>query len=127
MAKLRIRNGNIYVIKDYATPGNVEIILDSKSAEEVLATLTEENLSEIRFMTDSGAVNGVYKNKLLRGYVDSGETLAISIEDADQPPHDPVSPPPQPDPQPTIEERTKALEDRLDSYEAAYIEGVNEA
>lgn len=28
--------------------------------------------------------------------------------------------------QPSIEERTKALEDRLDSYEAAYTQGVNE-
>lgn len=37
----------------------------------------------------------------------------------------PISDPP--DPQPTLEERTKALEDRLDSYEAAYAEGVNEA
>lgn len=34
---------------------------------------------------------------------------------------------PKPDPQPTADERITALEAQLASYEAAYVEGVNEA
>ena len=41
--------------------------------------------------------------------------------------HDPLPIPDKPDPQPTQEERISALEAQLAAYEAAYVEGVNEA
>lgn len=53
------------------------------TASEVLETMTEENLSEIQFLTDSGAVTGTYYNKLLCGHTDNGDTLAVNINDAD--------------------------------------------
>ena len=61
----------------------VDIILDDVTEREVLSSLTEENLSEIQFMTDSGAVTGVYRNQLLCGYVDHGDSLEIHINDGD--------------------------------------------
>lgn len=83
MSKLKLSNGAIYPIADYATPDSFVILLGFMTAFEVLKSLTEENLSEIQFLTDSGAVTGTYHNKLLCGYTDSGDTLAVSINDAD--------------------------------------------
>lgn len=83
MSKLKLSNGVIYSIADYATPNSFIIPLDSMNVAEVLDTLTEENLSEIQFLTNSGAVTGTYYNKLLCGYIDSDDTLAVSINDVD--------------------------------------------
>lgn len=83
MAKLKLSNGVAYPIADYATPDSFVILLGSLTASEVLATLTEENLSEIQFLTDSGAVTGTYHNKLLCTYTDHGDILTVSINDAD--------------------------------------------
>ena len=83
MQYLRLYDDTTYPILDYATPGNVDIILDDVTEREVLSSLTEENLSEIQFMTDSGAVTGVYRNQLLCGYVDHGDSLEIHTNDAD--------------------------------------------
>lgn len=83
MSKLKLNNGVVYHIADYAAQNEFIILLDSLTAEEVLDTLTEENLSKIQFMTDSGAVTGVYRSKLLCGYEDHGETLEVRINDAD--------------------------------------------
>lgn len=83
MSKLKLFNGVTYNLADYATPNSFAILLDAFSAAKVLETLTEENLSEIQFLTDSGAVTGTYHNKLLCGYTDNGDTLAININDAD--------------------------------------------
>ena len=83
MSKVKLFDGVTYAIADYATPNGFVILLDSMTVSEVLATLTEENLSEIQFLTDSGAVTGTYHNKLLCGYTDNGDTLAININDAD--------------------------------------------
>lgn len=82
MSKLRVSNGTVYPIADYSVPNHFFILLNS-DAEEVLEALTEENLSEIRFLTDGGALTGIYKNKLLCGYIDHGDTLEIRIDDAD--------------------------------------------
>ena len=83
MQQIRLANSTTYRIHDYATPSSFVIILDSVTADEVLETLTEENLSEIQFMTDSGAVTGVYRNQLLCGYVDHGDSLEIHINDGE--------------------------------------------
>ncbi len=83
MSKLKISNGMIYNIKDYATENSFVILLDSISASDVMGTLTESNLAEIQFLTESGAVTGTYYNKLLCGYTDNADTLAVSINDAD--------------------------------------------
>lgn len=83
MSKLKLSNDIIYAIADYATPNHFVILLNSIPASKVVETLTEENLSEIQFLTDSGAVTGTYHNKLLCGYTDNGDTLAININDAD--------------------------------------------
>lgn len=83
MSKLKLSNSVIYTIADYAAANNFVILLDSKTSSEILETLTEENLSEIQFLTDSGAVTGTYYNKLLCSYIDNGDTLAITINDAD--------------------------------------------
>ena len=83
MQQIRLANGTTYRIHDYATPKSFVIILDSETADEALETLTEVNLSEIQFMTDSGAVTGVYLNQLLCGYADHGDSLEIHINDAD--------------------------------------------
>lgn len=83
MSKMKLNNGIIYTISDYATPNSFVILLDTLTSAEVLETLTEENLSKIQFLTDSGAVTGTYHNKLLCGHTDNGDTLAVSINDAD--------------------------------------------
>jgi hypothetical protein len=83
MWKIKFANGKVHEIKDYATSNSFVILLGSLTASEVLATLTEENLSEIQFLTDSGAVTGVYRNKLMCGYTDNGDTLTVNINDAD--------------------------------------------
>ena len=83
MSKLKFSNGFTYLIADYATPNHFVILLGSMTASEVLETLTEENLSEIQFLTDSGAVTGTYHNKLLCGCTDNGDALTVSINDAD--------------------------------------------
>lgn len=83
MSKLKLFNGKTYQIADYATPNSFVILLGSMTASEVLETLTEENLSEIKFLTDGGAVTGVYHNQLLCGYTDNVDSLAVNINDAD--------------------------------------------
>lgn len=83
MSKIKFSNDVAYSIAYYATQNSFVIFLDSLSSAEVLATLTEENLSEIQFLTDSGAVTGTYHNKLLCGHTDNGDTLAVNINDAD--------------------------------------------
>lgn len=83
MSKVKLRNGVLYDIMDYATPNHFVIFLGSASASEVLENMTEENLSEIQFLTDRGAVTGTYRNKLLCGYTDNGDTLAVEIKDVD--------------------------------------------
>lgn len=83
MPKILLKNGATYIIEDYAMQNSFTILLDSLTATEVLDTLTEGNLSEIQFMTDSGAVTGVYRSKLLCGYTDHGNTLEVRINDAD--------------------------------------------
>ena len=83
MSKLKLSNGKTYHIEDYATPNNFVILLGSLTASEVMETLTEENLSEIQFVTDSGSVTGSYYNKLFCYYIDNGNTLAVFINDAD--------------------------------------------
>lgn len=83
MAKLKLSNGITYHIADYATQNSFSILLGSITSVEALETLTEENLSEIQFLTDGGAVTGVYRNQLLCGYTDNGDAFAVSINDAD--------------------------------------------
>lgn len=83
MPKILLKNGVTYIITDYAMQNSFTVLLDSLTVTEVLETLTEENLSEIQFMTDSGAVTGVYRNKLLCGYTDHGDALSVRINDTD--------------------------------------------
>lgn len=83
MSKIRLNNGTVYNIADYASHDRFSIILCDKKSEIVLKCLTEENLSEIQFTADGGAVTGVYRNKLLCGYTDHGDTLEVRINDAD--------------------------------------------
>lgn len=83
MSKIKLSNGVTYFISDYATQNRFVILLNSVSASDVLESLTEENLSEIQFLTNNGVVVGTYHNKLLCGYTDNGDTLAVSINDAD--------------------------------------------
>lgn len=83
MTKLKLFNGVTYSIADYATPNNFVILLGPLTSDEVLENLTEKNLSEIHFLTDTGAVTGTYYNKMMCGYVDNGSTLAVNINDAD--------------------------------------------
>lgn len=83
MPKVKFSNGVTYPVVDYATPNSFAILLGSLTSAKVLETLTEENLSEIQFLTDSGAVTGTYHNKLLCGYTDNGDTLAVNINDTD--------------------------------------------
>lgn len=83
MSKIKLSNNLIYQIADYATPNNFVILLDSLVSSEVLKMLTEENLSEIQFLTDSGEITGSYHNKMLCGYTDNGSTLTVNINDAD--------------------------------------------
>lgn len=83
MSKLKLFNGVTYTIADYAKPNSFYILLESMTASDVLKTFTEENLSKIQFITDSGAVTGTYKNKLLCGHTDNGDTLSVSINDED--------------------------------------------
>ena len=83
MSKIKLFNGKTYQVADYATPNSFVILLGSMTASEVLETMTEEKLSEIQFLTDSGAVTGTYHDKLLCGYTDNGSTLTVNINDAD--------------------------------------------
>ena len=83
MAKLKLLNGNVYNIEDYATQNRFVVLLNSVTASETLKCLTEENLSKIQFLTDSDAVTGTYHNKLLYAYTDNGSTLTVNINDAD--------------------------------------------
>lgn len=83
MPKLKLSSGVTYSIADYATPNSFDILLGYLTVSEVLDTMTEENLSEIQFLTDSGAVTGTYRNKLLCGHTDNGDTIAVRVNDAD--------------------------------------------
>jgi hypothetical protein len=83
MSKLKLSNGVVYAIADYATQNSFVILLGSLTVSEVLETLTEENLSEIQFSTNSGAVTGTYYNQLLCNYVENDNTLIVNINDAD--------------------------------------------
>lgn len=83
MSKLKLSNGVTYPIADYATHNSFVISLGVLTTSDVLETMTAENLSEIQFLTDTGEVTGTYYNKLLCGYTDNGETLTVSINDAD--------------------------------------------
>lgn len=113
MAKMRIGSGRVYRIADYATPNRFDILLVGLTADDVLKTLTEENLSEIKFMTETGAVTGAYHNKTLRRYADNGDTLSIYLDDVGFHGDDEITPPQQSNPKPTQEERISALEEKL--------------
>lgn len=82
MAILVLNDGKTYAVADYATENNFSILLDSLIADDVLETLTEENLSKIRFMTDNDKVIGVYHDKMLCGYTEHGDVLEVRINDA---------------------------------------------
>lgn len=60
MSKLKLFNNIIYSIEDYSTPNSFVIVLNSLTATEILETLTEENLSEIQFMTNDEHMTGTY-------------------------------------------------------------------
>lgn len=83
MSKVKFLNNDTFSVEDYATPNNFTIILGSMTASEVLKSLTEENLSQIQFLTDRGEVTGTYYNKLLCVHTDNGTTFKVSIKDAD--------------------------------------------
>ena len=83
MSKIKLANGDVYAVADYASQNSFVILLGGMNASEVLESMTEENLSAIQFMTDGGAVTGVYRNKLLCGYSNDDDTLEVSINDAD--------------------------------------------
>ena len=83
MAKIKLLDGTTYIVEDYSTPNNFSVILEGATTAKVLATLTEENLSKIQFLTDSGAVTSTYYNKLMCGHTDNGDTIAVNINDAD--------------------------------------------
>lgn len=83
MSKIKFSNDSVYSISDYAAPNRFVVLLDNLTATDVLENLTEENLSEIQFMTDDGAVTGVYHSKLLCGYEEYENMLKVRINDAD--------------------------------------------
>lgn len=83
MAILVLNDGKRYAVSDYATQNSFSILLDSLTADDVLETLTEGNLSEIRLMTDNDKVTGVYHDKMLCGYTEHGDVLEVKINDAD--------------------------------------------
>ena len=83
MSKIKLANGDVYAVADYASQNSFVILLGGMSASEVLESMTEENLSAIQFVTDGGEVTGEYKNKLLCDSTVNGDTLAVNINDAD--------------------------------------------
>lgn len=83
MPKLKLCNGVVYPIEDYATPNCFVVILEAMAASEVLETMTEENLSRIQFLTDGGTITGIYSNKLLCGYTENQTKITVNINDAD--------------------------------------------
>lgn len=83
MSGIRLMDGTTFCVADYATPNRFTILLAGHTAAEVVATLTEENLSEIRFLTGGGDVTGIYRNQLLQSCTDNGDTLTVCINDAD--------------------------------------------
>ena len=83
MTKLKLSNGIIFPVADYATPNSFVVLLGTMTSAEVLKTLTEENLLEIQFLTNNGAVIGTYHNQLLCNYVENDNTLIVNINDAD--------------------------------------------
>ena len=83
MEKIKLKNGAVYEIEPNATPNNFTIICDTLTARDLLETLSEENLSEIHFLSEKGAVTGKYKNKLLCSYTDNGNAFNVNIDDAD--------------------------------------------
>lgn len=83
MDKIKLYDNTVYTIADYASANQFVILPGTQSAAEVIGYLTEENLREVHFMTGNGAVTGVYRNQLLCGYTDNGDTLSVNINDAD--------------------------------------------
>lgn len=83
MSNIRLYDGTIYAVTDYAEPNNFTILLNGMDAEAVIATITEENLSEIQFITDKGEVTGVYRSQKLCGYMLEEDRLEVFIKDAD--------------------------------------------
>lgn len=173
MEKIRLKNGVEFALNGNITPHSIPIDRGGVPAGEIIAQMNENNLSEIRLMTENGKVTGVYMNQLMRGYSVSGEIVTVSIDDEDlvrlgltldedgrivsvtekryapngavivdslpdgnpadylyvngEYIYDPLPVPEPGEPQPTQEERITALEQRLDEYELAYAEGVQDA
>lgn len=79
MSKFKINNNQIYPIADLATPSAFTIL--SATASDIAPQLTRENLAKIQFLTDSGLVSGIYKDKQLVSCTQSGEDVAVVICD----------------------------------------------
>lgn len=83
MVRLKLACGAEYIVEDYATPNKITLIIDTLTADEVIAKLTDENLREVRFLSAAGDLIGRYKNMLLRAYIGNGDTLTINIIEED--------------------------------------------
>lgn len=83
MNKIKLKNGLTYPIADYATKNKIVILLGSLSASDVIESLTEEQLSEVVFLTEGESVQGIYHKQLLCGYANDGGMLTIHLNDAD--------------------------------------------
>lgn len=83
MEKIRLNNGREYALYGHITPHSIPIHMGGESAEEIIAEMTEANLSQLRFMTESGAVTGVYENQLMQSYSVSGDIVTVSIDNED--------------------------------------------
>ena len=83
MQKIMLQNGETFLIADFATANRFVINLGNESAEKVLESLTEENLSEITFLASNGTTTGVFRNKLLCGVHINENTIEVNVKDAD--------------------------------------------
>ena len=83
MAKIKLADGTMYPISDYATTSRILICMEGLAESEIISSLTGENLSDVQFLTDTDVAFCVMKNKGMRGHSIEGDTMIIEIDDMD--------------------------------------------
>lgn len=88
MSKIKLANGTVYPIEDYAAQNCFSVRLESvDDVPMIIAEMTDENLSEIQFVTDTEEVNGVYHDKTyshsIIGKDENGHFLSVRLTDTE--------------------------------------------
>ena len=86
MESIKLNNGTVLAIQSGATEKMVKIV--AQSIDEIVAHFTDENLSQIEFLTEAGEVSAIYTKKHLKKFsaeaTEDGFMISFCLVDRDE-------------------------------------------